>query len=500
MRRSTGCWRRARTLTLGDFCPKNSFVYGDRMLALDFEVAHWGDPGFDVAFCLNHLLLKALRFREWSPSYVAAARGFWSSYAVVAPGVDETELAAARELGVLMLARIDGKSPVEYITDEATKALVREHGDAADHGRSRTGWSRCSARWSARSAAARWCCERRRADHRASRRARCSTRAAARPSRRGARSRAAPPARASVPSGASTGRHEAVSCATATPTATAGLGVAPRGRQRRRRDRPGARGRRRGRPGGGRRAPGGAGRHAREATRLGANAILAVSLAVARAAAARARACRCGAASPASAPPLLPLPMVNMLSAAACTPAANSTSRTSWSCRWARATSRGAGAGRERCTAPRASCCARAACDAAGRRGRLRAVADGERGALRICRRERSSAPASRRATTSRIALDVAATHFFDPRPVATRCARGPRAGRRRAGGAVRRWADELPDRVDRGPAGRGRLGRLGEVTRALGELAAAGRRRPLHDEPERVERGIERAPRTRCS
>ncbi len=115
-----------RTLTLGDFCPKNSFVYADRMLALDFEVAHWGDPGFDVAFCLNHLLLKALRFREWSASYVAAARGFWSSYAAVAPGVDETELSAARELGVLMLARIDGKSPVEYITDEATKGLVRD--------------------------------------------------------------------------------------------------------------------------------------------------------------------------------------------------------------------------------------------------------------------------------------------------------------------------------------------------------------------------------------
>jgi 5-methylthioribose kinase len=115
-----------RTLTLGDYCPKNSFVYADRILALDFEVAHWGDPGFDTAFCLNHLLLKALRFREWSGSYVAAARGFWSSYAGVAPGVEETELATARELGVLMLARIDGKSPVEYITDEPTKALVRE--------------------------------------------------------------------------------------------------------------------------------------------------------------------------------------------------------------------------------------------------------------------------------------------------------------------------------------------------------------------------------------
>jgi 5-methylthioribose kinase len=115
-----------RTLTLGDYCPKNTFVYADRVLALDFEVAHWGDPGFDVAFCLNHLLLKALCFRPWTDRYLAAARAFWTAYAPVAPGPAETELAAARELGVLLLARIDGKSPVEYISDDPTRQLVRE--------------------------------------------------------------------------------------------------------------------------------------------------------------------------------------------------------------------------------------------------------------------------------------------------------------------------------------------------------------------------------------
>src|SRR4029078_2413764 len=51
-----------RTLTLGDWSPKNIFVSPDRILAIDFEVAHWGDPAFDVAFCLTHLSLKAMRF------------------------------------------------------------------------------------------------------------------------------------------------------------------------------------------------------------------------------------------------------------------------------------------------------------------------------------------------------------------------------------------------------------------------------------------------------
>jgi hypothetical protein len=115
------------TLVLGDYSPKNTFVYPDRVLVLDFEVAHWGDPAFDVAFCLNHLSLKASRFPQWAPHYLSAARSFWSSYVGAVPGDGaRTEAAAVRELGCLLLARIDGKSKVEYIDDEATKDFVRD--------------------------------------------------------------------------------------------------------------------------------------------------------------------------------------------------------------------------------------------------------------------------------------------------------------------------------------------------------------------------------------
>lgn len=114
------------TLVLGDYCPKNTFVYPDHLLILDFEVAHWGDPAFDVAFCLNHLILKAACFRGRAEAYLAAAHTFWKAYGdSMEEDGGRTEAAAVRELGCLLLARIDGKSKIEYVEDDATKDLVR---------------------------------------------------------------------------------------------------------------------------------------------------------------------------------------------------------------------------------------------------------------------------------------------------------------------------------------------------------------------------------------
>ena len=94
---------------------------------LDAECAWFGDPAFDLAFCLNHLLLKTL----WVPS---AERELMASFDLLAEsylcGVDwepahELEQRAARLLPGLFLARVDGKSPVEYLTDDASKNTVR---------------------------------------------------------------------------------------------------------------------------------------------------------------------------------------------------------------------------------------------------------------------------------------------------------------------------------------------------------------------------------------
>jgi 5-methylthioribose kinase len=115
------------TLVHGDFSPKNIFVYPDYVLLLDFEIAHLGDPAFDTGFCLNHFLLKAIRFPDRAPQYLEAARIFWWAYSAnIAPSLDpDIEVTTIRELGCLLLARIDGKSKIEYITDEPMRVTAR---------------------------------------------------------------------------------------------------------------------------------------------------------------------------------------------------------------------------------------------------------------------------------------------------------------------------------------------------------------------------------------
>jgi aminoglycoside phosphotransferase (APT) family kinase protein len=117
----------ALTLVHGDVSPKNILVDGRDVVLLDAECAVWGDPAFDLAFCLNHLLLKCL----WTP---AAASGFLACFGTLASaylaGVDwespaALEVRAAALLPGLLLARVDGKSPVEYLSEEAQRGTVR---------------------------------------------------------------------------------------------------------------------------------------------------------------------------------------------------------------------------------------------------------------------------------------------------------------------------------------------------------------------------------------
>ena len=114
-------------LVHGDVSPKNILVGPRGPVFLDAECAWWGDPAFDLSFCLNHFLLKCL----WTPR---AAHGFLACFDALAAtylaGVNWEEPAglerrAALLLPGLFLARVDGKSPVEYLTDERDKDRVR---------------------------------------------------------------------------------------------------------------------------------------------------------------------------------------------------------------------------------------------------------------------------------------------------------------------------------------------------------------------------------------
>jgi len=112
-------------LVHGDYTPKNFLVLPKGgVWILDWEVAHFGDPAFDVASCLNHLLIKSQFLPEHRESFLEAARLFWAAYRARSSLVTFPHL--GRLTGMLMLARVDGKSPVEYVTDDRLKERLRQ--------------------------------------------------------------------------------------------------------------------------------------------------------------------------------------------------------------------------------------------------------------------------------------------------------------------------------------------------------------------------------------
>lgn len=118
-------------LVHGDFSPKNILVNrsGARPhpVILDAECAVWGDPAFDVAFCLTHLALKSIHVRDSGDSIIEAARRFRASYLKacpdeLAPGVDER---LGQLVPALLLARVVGASPAVYLTEQE-RNLVKQ--------------------------------------------------------------------------------------------------------------------------------------------------------------------------------------------------------------------------------------------------------------------------------------------------------------------------------------------------------------------------------------
>ena len=109
-----------KVLVHGDVSPKNIIFRKDYPVFLDAECATAGDPAFDLAFCLNHLVLKAIHLRYLRRALLSSVNAFWSGYReqVVWEQADALEQRVCRLLPALMLARVDGKSPVEYLNEK----------------------------------------------------------------------------------------------------------------------------------------------------------------------------------------------------------------------------------------------------------------------------------------------------------------------------------------------------------------------------------------------
>jgi hypothetical protein len=139
-----------RALVHGDVSPKNILVAhrgrtpnqaeaktgvrphegrggGGGPILLDAECAWYGDPAFDLAFCLNHMLLKCLWRPQWRDAYLDCFDALATNYlaGVDWEGTEAIEARAARLLPGLFLGRVDGKSPAEYLTGERDKDRVR---------------------------------------------------------------------------------------------------------------------------------------------------------------------------------------------------------------------------------------------------------------------------------------------------------------------------------------------------------------------------------------
>jgi 5-methylthioribose kinase len=118
-------WSVRCCLVHGDFSPKNVLIRQGRLVLLDHEVIHLGDPAFDLGFALTHFLSKARHRPRQRVQLFEAASRFWDSYRQAAPvivSLPGLESRAVRHTLACLLARVDGRSPLEYLTAEERKA------------------------------------------------------------------------------------------------------------------------------------------------------------------------------------------------------------------------------------------------------------------------------------------------------------------------------------------------------------------------------------------
>ena len=95
---------------------KNMLVGPERNWVLDFEVAHYGNPVFDLGFFLSFVVLSAVRWPALLGEMRALADGFLLGHGAGAGkrfAGDDASVTA--HTGCLVLARTDGKSPAEFL-------------------------------------------------------------------------------------------------------------------------------------------------------------------------------------------------------------------------------------------------------------------------------------------------------------------------------------------------------------------------------------------------
>lgn len=118
---------RRQALVHGELCPGTIHVGPHGPVFLHAGRAWYGDPAFDLAFCLSHLLLKRIArpdcAKALAQSFQALVEGYFSAASFEDRAASESR--AAHLLPALMLACVDGKAPVDYVTEEADREAIR---------------------------------------------------------------------------------------------------------------------------------------------------------------------------------------------------------------------------------------------------------------------------------------------------------------------------------------------------------------------------------------
>lgn len=113
--------QRKLTIVHGDYSPKNILVHKGKLILLDHEVIHFGDPGFDLGFSMTHLLSKAHHLPPLRARFADATRAYWKTYRDGlgdVPWAADLEPLAVRHTMACLLARVAGRSPLEYLSSD----------------------------------------------------------------------------------------------------------------------------------------------------------------------------------------------------------------------------------------------------------------------------------------------------------------------------------------------------------------------------------------------
>jgi 5-methylthioribose kinase len=121
---------RREALCHGDYSPKNILAHAGGFTLVDYETAHLGDPTMDLGFFLSHLMLKAIKRQTQREQFFELTREFWRGYEreVKFRPFAELQSRGIGHFGLCVLARVDGTSPVDYLTDEADREVARRLG------------------------------------------------------------------------------------------------------------------------------------------------------------------------------------------------------------------------------------------------------------------------------------------------------------------------------------------------------------------------------------